>query len=55
MTPKSPLVTEHELAFFYALPLDEQEHYIDQVPLWTLSEDDDIQEKAAKIAVNDHK
>ena len=45
------LVTEAELQYFYSLSSDDQQHFLDQVPLWNLKEEDDIDEKAAKIAV----
>ena len=45
------LVTENELAFFYSLSDDDQQFYADQVSIWDLKPDEDIDEKAAKLAV----
>lgn len=47
------LVTQTELAFFYSLSLDEQQSYTDRVSLWDLKPDEDIDEKAAKIAAKE--
>ena len=51
MKKNNPLVTEQDLAFFYALSLDDQQYYCDQVSLWDLKPNENIDEKAAKIAV----
>lgn len=45
------LVTETELAFFYSLSYEDQQHFTDQVSIWDLKPDEDIDKKAAKLAV----